>query len=136
MSYFCRGGLYARPCSPTIPYIVQFTIMYKFAELHCHSSFSLLDGASNPEELVATAKALGLSALAITDHNDLGGIVRFAEAAKELELPVIIGAEITLLDDTHLILLVEENIGYTNLCHLVNQARYNNQRGAAKIPFE
>jgi error-prone DNA polymerase len=52
-----------------------------------------LDGASNPEDLVGRAKDLGLAALAITDHDDLGGIPRFAHAARELSLPGIIGAE-------------------------------------------
>ncbi len=66
----------------------------RYAELHCHSSFSFLDGASNPEELVIRAKELGLSALAITDHDDFGGIVRFAYAARELEFPAIIGCEL------------------------------------------
>jgi len=110
--------------------------MNQYAELHCHSSFSLLDGASNPEELVAAAKVLGLRALAITDHNDLGGIVRFAEAGKELNFPVIIGAEITLDDDSHLILLVEENTGYKNLCHLINEGRFKCNRGVPKISYE
>ena len=53
-----------------------------YAELHCHSNFSFLDGASHPEELVTEAARLGLEALALTDHNGLYGIVRFAEAAR------------------------------------------------------
>ena len=57
----------------------------EYAELHCHSAFSLLDGASNPEELVARAKRVGLRALALTDRDDMGGIVRFAHAAREVE---------------------------------------------------
>jgi error-prone DNA polymerase len=52
-----------------------------YAELHAHSNFSFLDGASHPEELVAEASRLGLSALALTDHDGLYGAVRFAEAA-------------------------------------------------------
>ena len=52
-----------------------------YAELHCHSTFSLLDGASDPERLVERAVELGLPALALTDHDDLGGAVRFATAA-------------------------------------------------------
>jgi len=110
--------------------------MIDYAELHCHSSFSLLDGASNPEELVIAAKELGLSALAITDHNDLGGIVRFAEAARELDFPAIIGGELTLADDSHIILLAENIAGYKNLCYLINQARSNCQRGSPKISYE
>ena len=54
-----------------------------YVELHCHSAFSLLDGASSPEALVARAAALGHPALALTDHDDLGGAVRFAQAAND-----------------------------------------------------
>jgi error-prone DNA polymerase len=67
-----------------------------YAELHCHSNFSFLDGASHPEELATEAVRLGLDALAITDHDGLYGIVRFAEAARAVDLPTVFGAEITL----------------------------------------
>ena len=70
--------------------------MVSYAELHCHSNFSFLDGASYPEELVAEAARLGLGALALTDHNGLYGVVRFAEAAKEVGMPTVFGAELTL----------------------------------------
>src|SRR5438094_8840803 len=67
-----------------------------YAELHCHSNFSFLDGASHPEELAEEAARLGLSALALTDHDGLYGIVRFAEAARAVGLPTVFGAELTL----------------------------------------
>ncbi len=67
-----------------------------YAELHCHSNFSFLDGASHPEELATEAARLGLDALAITDHNGFYGVVRFAEAARAVGLPTVFGAEITL----------------------------------------
>jgi len=67
-----------------------------YAELHCHSAFSLLDGASSPEELVERAAELKLTALALTDHDDLGGAIRFAAAAKEAGVDGIIGAELSL----------------------------------------
>ena len=72
--------------------------MVGYAELHCHSNFSFLDGASYPEELVAEAARLGLGALALTDHDGLYGVVRFAEAAKETGVPTVFGAELTLAD--------------------------------------
>jgi error-prone DNA polymerase len=72
--------------APTVPY----------AELHCHSNFSFLDGASHPEELATEAARLGLEALAITDHDGFYGVVRFAEAAKAVGLPTVFGTEITL----------------------------------------
>ena len=67
-----------------------------YAELHCHSSYSFLDGASHPEELVTEAARLGLEALALTDHDGLYGIVRFAEAARAVGLPTVFGTEVTL----------------------------------------
>jgi error-prone DNA polymerase len=66
-----------------------------YAELHCHSNFSFLDGASYPEELVAEAARLELGALALTDHDGLYGVVRFSEAAKEAGVPTVFGAELT-----------------------------------------
>ena len=75
-----------RPDSPAVPY----------AELHCHTNFSFLDGASLPEQLAEEAARLGLEALAVTDHDGLYGVVRFAEAARAVGLPTVFGAEITL----------------------------------------
>jgi error-prone DNA polymerase, DnaE-like (EC 2.7.7.7) len=60
-----------------------------YAELHCHSAFSFLDGASLPEELVDRALDIGLYALALTDHQDFGGVPRFAAAAREKILTVL-----------------------------------------------
>ena len=74
------------PDSPAVPY----------AELHCHTNFSFLDGASHPEQLAEEAARLGLEALAVTDHDGLYGVVRFAEAARAVGLPTVFGAEITL----------------------------------------
>ena len=70
--------------------------MSGYAELHCHSTFSLLDGASDPERLVERAVALGLQALALTDHDDVGGAVRFSTAARTAGLAAIQGAELTV----------------------------------------
>jgi error-prone DNA polymerase len=67
-----------------------------YAELHCHSNASFLDGGSHPEELAEEAARLGLEALALTDHDGMYGIVRFAEAARAMGLPTIFGAELTL----------------------------------------
>src|SRR3954468_18736366 len=67
-----------------------------YAELHAHSAYSFLDGASTPEELVEEAARLDLRALALTDHDGLYGVVRFAEAAKELEMQTVFGAELSL----------------------------------------
>jgi error-prone DNA polymerase len=67
-----------------------------YAELHAHSAYSFLDGASTPEELVEEAARLDLRALALTDHDGLYGAVRFAEAAAELDVRTVFGAELSL----------------------------------------
>lgn len=108
----------------------------EYAELHCHSAFSLLDGASNPEELVARGKRIGLKALALTDHDDMGGIVRFAQAAKEVGLDGIVGAELTLEGENHLTVLAENLDGYKNLCHLITHARSSCERGTPRISLD
>lgn len=110
--------------------------MVEYAELHCHSAFSLLDGASNPEELVARAVAVRLSALALTDHDDMGGMVRFSHTAKEYNLPAIVGTELTMEEDHHLVLLAQNLSGYKNICHLITKGRFNSERGAPRISFE
>lgn len=69
-----------------------------YAELHAHSAFSFLDGAGTPEELVEEAARLDLRAIALTDHDGLYGVVRFAEAARELGVPTVFGAELSLSD--------------------------------------
>ena len=69
-----------------------------YAELHCHTNFSFLDGASAADELVERALQLGLTGLAVTDHNGLYGVVRFASTAREAGLRPVIGVEIELLD--------------------------------------
>ncbi|HUL02859.1 MAG TPA: error-prone DNA polymerase [Gemmatimonadales bacterium] len=93
-----------------------------YVELHCHSSFSFLDGASLPEQLALTAANLGLPALALTDHNGLYGSMAFAQEAKQLGLQAITGAEVTLLDGSHVTLLAETPQGYANLCRLITEA--------------
>ena len=69
-----------------------------YAELHCHTNFSFLDGASAPDELVERAVELGLTGLAVTDHHGLYGAVRFVGAAEEVGLQPVVGLEIELLD--------------------------------------
>src|SRR5690606_7819568 len=72
----------------------------RYVELHCHSSFSLREGASRPEELVLWAKALGYTALAVTDHDSLAGAMQFAKSATAWGIQPIIGAEVTVVGGT------------------------------------
>lgn len=96
--------------------------MTDYAELHCHSYFSLLDGASSPEDLVRAGQRLGLTGLALTDHNNLAGAVRFWRAGRKAGLHPVIGAEVTMADGCHLTLLAENQTGYANLCRLLTAA--------------
>ncbi len=98
-----------------------------YVELHAHSAYSFLDGASQPEELVARAAQLGYEALALTDHDGLYGSLEFAHAAKALGLRSITGCELTLEGPpgragSHVTVLVESRQGYSNLCRLLTRA--------------
>ncbi|MBV8965325.1 MAG: PHP domain-containing protein, partial [Mycobacteriaceae bacterium] len=103
-----------------------------YAELHAHSAYSFLDGASTPEELVEEAVRLDLRAIALTDHNGLYGVVRFAEAAKELGMRTVFGAELSLggrsrTEDPdppgpHLLVLARGPEGYRRLSRQLSAA--------------
>jgi error-prone DNA polymerase len=96
--------------------------MTGYVELHCHSAYSFLDGASQPEELAARAAELGYEALALTDHDGVYGSLEFAHAAKAFGVRAITGAEVTLEGDAHITLLVESREGYASLCRLLTAA--------------
>jgi error-prone DNA polymerase len=99
-----------------------------YVELHCHSAYSFLDGASQPEELVARSAELGYEALALTDHDGVYGSLEFAHAAKALGVRPITGAEVTLDGGAHVTLLVESRRGYANLCRLLTAAHVGTRR--------
>ncbi len=93
-----------------------------YIELHCHSAYSFLDGASQPEELAVRAAELGYEAMALTDHDGLCGSLEFAHAAKALGVRSITGAELSLCGGAHVTVLVESARGYANLCRLITAA--------------
>jgi len=104
-------------------------LLSAYAELHLHTNYSLLDGASHPEELIERASELGYRSLAITDHDNLFGAMVFARLCKETSIQPITGVELTLADDEqclgprhHLTLLAANRQGYGNLCRLVSLA--------------
>jgi error-prone DNA polymerase len=134
-----------------------------YVELHCHSAFSLLDGASLPAVLAERAARLGYPALALTDHDELGGIVAFSQAADELGIEAIVGAEISGIgvprsgigeersllaagdhphagsgapDCLHLTLLAESRTGYGNLSTLITRARMDHPRGQPRVSLD
>ena len=116
-----------------------------YVELHCHSGFSFLDGASHPQELAVRAVELGYPALALTDHNGLYGSMEFAHAAKRANLQPITGAEVTLREcfpgfeepehGHHVTLLAETPQGYANLCRLLTETHMGSERGDARLPL-
>ncbi len=106
-----------------------------YVELHAHSAFSFLDGASTPAELAVAAAELGYPAFALTDHDGVWGSMEFVDACRGLGVRAITGAEVTV-GDAHLTLLVEDETGYRNLCRLLTAAhshtRDNSQRSAGQ----
>jgi error-prone DNA polymerase len=100
-----------------------------YAELHSLSNFSFLRGASQPEELVAQAKALNYSALALTDECSLAGVVRAHVAAKEHGLPLIIGTELKCLDQLKLVVLATDRASYGAMSRLISKARRATRKG-------
>ncbi len=114
-----------------------------YTELHCHSAFSFLDGASLPDELVPAALELGYEALALTDHNTVSGSMEFAVSARALGLRAIHGAEVDLdePDDSraaqrerHLTLLVKNATGWSNLCRILTRAHAHTRDGRPGAP--
>jgi error-prone DNA polymerase len=113
--------------------------MTDYVELHAHSYYSLLDGASPPESLLRRAAELGMDALALTDHDAVYGAVPFVKHARELGIRPILGAELTLAgaqEPHHLTLLVENATGWANLCQLITLARHHAPKGEALLPIE
>jgi error-prone DNA polymerase len=122
--------------------------MALYGELHAHSGFSFLDGASDPEELAAEGARLGLSGLALTDHHGFYGVVRFAEAARAFGLPTVFGTEIALdaNDDRvgvhdpsgdHLVLLARSPEGYRHLSTMLGEAHLRRgEKGAPRFTLD
>jgi error-prone DNA polymerase len=122
-----------------------------YIELHCHSNFSFLDGASDPEELVDEAVRLGLEALALTDHDGLYGVVRFASTARSAGLGTIVGSELSLPvgkrmaprsgsidpEAEHLVVLAKGQQGYARLSSAIGKAQLvGGEKGRPKFSLE
>ncbi|GAA4899301.1 DnaE-like error-prone DNA polymerase [Stackebrandtia albiflava] len=121
--------------------------MTEYAELHCHSHFSFADGADSPRRLVAEAARLGLSGLAITDHDGYYGVAQFAEAAGEVGMPTVFGAELNLNlaaertgtpdpGGDHLVVLARNPVGYRRLSRAMTQAQLNGRKGKPVYQLE
>src|SRR5947209_7778701 len=116
--------------------------MISYAELHCWSNFTFLEGASHPEELAQCAAGLGLKALALTDRDGLYGMVRFSKAAAPLGLNAICGAELTIGEEgepharPRVVLLVEDNAGYANLVELISISQMRGNKSDARLKLD
>ena len=108
----------------------------RYAELHCITNFSFLEGASHPDELVERAGDLGYEALAITDRNSLAGVVRADTAAKAVGLKLIIGAEITLRNALSVVLLATDRPAYGRLARIITSGRRRAPKGECELYFE
>ena len=140
------GGPAARTAGVTNRVGAEVAHGYPYAELHCHSAFSFLDGVSTPEALVEEAARLELDALAITDHHGFYGVVRFARAARSVGLPSVFGAEVTLgsagarqgpadPDGRHLVILARDPTGYAALSTLLSKAQMAGEKGRPQLSF-
>ena len=107
-----------------------------YAELHCHSAYSFLDGASLPEELARRAAELGYGALALTDHNSVSGSMELTQAAADCGIRAIHGAEIDLEDGRHITLLVRDELGWRNLCRILTRAHAHTRDGSRRVRTE
>src|SRR5919198_1282724 len=110
--------------------------MAGWVDLHVHSAYSFLDGASHVDELVDAAADQGMDALALTDTNGLYGAVRFANAAKDREIRPIFGAELQLLDLGHLVLIARDRQGWTSLCRTISSAQLAGEKTKPKATFD
>jgi error-prone DNA polymerase len=110
--------------------------MAGWVELHTHSNYSFLDGASDVDDLADAAVEQGLDALALTDTNGLYGAVRFANAAKERGLRPIFGAELQLQDMGHLVLIARDRQGWTSLCRTISAAQLAGEKTKPKATFD
>jgi error-prone DNA polymerase len=118
-----------------------------YAELHVHSNFSFLDGASHPEALVEAAARAELDATVLTDHDGLYGAVRFSQAARELGIRAGYGAELSLdltepqtgVPDpagTHLLVIARGLEGYRRLCRVISHAQLAGEKGAPRYDID
>ena len=104
-----------------------------YAPLFCKSSFSFLEGASQPEELIEAAAARGLASIALTDRDGVYGIVEAHVAAREAGIKLLIGSELSIDDGSTVVLLAANRAGYANLCQLITLGRRRSEKGSSVV---
>jgi error-prone DNA polymerase len=104
-----------------------------FVELHARSAFSFLRASSSPEALTQRAAELGMGQIAVTDRDGVYGSARVHYRAKDVGLRGIVGAELTMEDESVLPVLARTREGYRNLCHLLTVAKLRAPKGMSRV---
>ncbi len=107
-----------------------------YAPLWCKSNYSFLEGASHPEELVEACRHLGIPSLALTDRNGVYGIVRAHVRARELDVHLVVGSQVSLRDGSEVLLLVQDREGYGQLCRLLTAGHLRGAKGDCRVSWE
>ena len=107
-----------------------------YAPLWCKSNYSFLEGASHPEELVEAGRRLGIRSLALTDRNGVYGIVRAHVRARELDVHLIVGSQVSLQDGSEILLLVQNREGYARLCRLLTAGHLRASKGNCRVSWQ
>ena len=131
----CLSLADASGCDRTITLTSSPLFHMRYAELHCKTNFSFLEGASHAEELAERAAELEYAALAVTDRNSLAGVVRAHVAAKACGLPLIVGTEL-VLESGSLVLLAPSLQAYGNLCELITTGRRSEVKGQYHVDLD
>ena len=108
----------------------------RYVPLWCKSTYAFLEGASHPDELIEEAHRLGIRSLALTDRDGVYGLVRAHKKAAELGVHLIAGSEVTLEDNSTIVLLATNRDGYTNLCRLITKGRLRSPKGVSQVRWE
>ena len=107
-----------------------------YAPLWCKSNYSFLEGASHPEELVEACWRLGIPSMALTDRNGVYGIVRAHVRARELDVHLVVGSQVSLQDGSEILLLVQDREGYAHLCRLLTAGHLRGAKGNCRVSWE
>ncbi len=107
-----------------------------YAPLWCKSNYSFLEGASHPEEMVEACRRLGLPSLALTDRNGVYGIVRAHVRARELDVHLVVGSQVSLQNGSEILLLVQDREGYARLCRLLTAGHLRGAKGNCRVSWE
>src|SRR5437879_2944108 len=121
--------------TPIPPRAVEGAGRPRYAELHCRTNFSFLEGASHPDELAARAAELGYGALAITDRDSLAGVVRAHVAAKDAGLKLLVGTHLEPVDAAPILLWAPERHAYGQLARLLTVGRRAAPKGECRLTF-